>query len=93
MPLPQWYQTTDENGKEPGDTGYIVTWKENGEKNYTNDLENYHKRNPEENPFDYTVAQQDMIDSKEKGQIYYAAVVHFANGTTAVSDTYMMYGF
>lgn len=93
MPLPQWYQKTDENGKEPGDTGYIVTWKENGEKDYTNDLENYHKRNPEENPFDYTVAQQDMIDSKEKGLIYYAAVVHFANGTSAVSDTYMMYGF
>lgn len=43
--------------------------------------------------FDDTVAQQDMALSNEKGFVYYAAVVHFADGSTAVSDTYTMNGY
>lgn len=42
--------------------------------------------NPRTNPFNFSVALQDLFDSSEKGQLYYAAVVHFADNSYAVSD-------
>lgn len=44
-------------------------------------------------PFDINTARDDMAASNEKGLVYYAVVVHFANGDSAVSDTFTMYGF
>ena len=44
-------------------------------------------------PFDISIARDDMAASNEKGLVYYAVVVHFANGDSAVSDTFTMYGF
>ena len=41
--------------------------------------------------FDSTVAADDMYNSDEKGFMYYVAVVHFANGESAVSDVYSTY--
>ena len=92
-PQESWYQVTDSNGKEPWDDGYIPTWRENGENDYHKDLERYQKVSPQVNPFDFNVAQQDMSESQEKGFVYYVAVVHFADGSSAVSDTYTMYGY
>ena len=43
--------------------------------------------------FDQSVAADDVSKAREKGQVYYAAVVHFAKGESAVSDVYTMYGF
>ena len=42
--------------------------------------------NPKKNPFNFSVALQDLFDSSKKGQLYYAAVVHFADNSYAVSD-------
>ena len=85
-PLPEWYQ--DENGN----------WKENGEgENWYNDsLARFNICNEKGNnytPFDCNLAQQDMEKSNEKGLVYYVAVVHFADGSSAVSETYPYYGF
>ena len=41
--------------------------------------------------FDSTTAADDMYNSDEKGYMYYVAVVHFANGESAVSDVYSTY--
>lgn len=43
--------------------------------------------------FNQSVAAEDVSKAREKGQVYYAAVVHFAKGESAVSDVYTMYGF
>lgn len=45
------------------------------------------------NPFDYNVASNDVADSHEKGLIYYVAVAHFADNSSAISDVFTMYGF
>ena len=45
------------------------------------------------NPFDYTMASNDIADSHEKGLIYYVAVAHFADNSAAISDVFTMYGF
>lgn len=90
-PQPNWYGSfADEAGKNPGDDGY----EPNSEYNrYLRDLARYNRVSTDVNIFDYTVAQQDMVNSQEKGFVYYVAVVHFADGSCAVSDTYTMYGF
>ena len=44
-------------------------------------------------PFDYNTATADIADSHEKGLIYYVAIAHFADGSSAISDVYTMYGF
>ena len=43
--------------------------------------------------FDSSVAADDMYNSHEKGLVYYVAVVHFADGKTAMSNVYTMQGF
>lgn len=43
--------------------------------------------------FDQNVAAEDVSKAREQGLVYYAAVVHFAKGESAVSDVYTMYGF
>ena len=43
--------------------------------------------------FNQSVAAEDVSKAREKGLVYYAAVVHFAKGESAVSDVYTMYGF
>ena len=78
------YKIEDINHKMPWDAGYIDTYDLD---RYNRDLDDY------KNVFDWTVAQQDMASANEKGHVYYVAVVHFADGSTAVSDTYTMYGF
>lgn len=45
------------------------------------------------NTFDSSVAAEDMYNSHEKGLVYYVAVVHFADGKTAISNVYTMQGF
>ena len=50
-------------------------------------------KDPSKHPFDINVARQDMAASNEKGDVYYVAVVHFADGSSAVSDTFTMFGF
>ena len=45
------------------------------------------------NTFDSSVAANDMYESHEKGLVYYVAVVHFADGSTALSNVYTMQGF
>ena len=45
------------------------------------------------NPFNYNVASNDIADSHEKGLIYYVAVAHFADNSSAISDVFTMYGF
>ena len=45
------------------------------------------------NTFDSSVAADDMYNSHEKGLVYYVAVVHFADGQTAMSNVYTMQGF
>ncbi len=45
------------------------------------------------NTFDSAVAAEDMFNSHEKGLVYYVAVVHFADGKTALSNVYTMQGF
>ena len=97
-PQPQWYQIKDENDIEPGNPSYITTWANGGEgENWYNDaVARYNICNPNGlnyKQFDYTVARDDMENSDEKGLVYYVAVVHFADGSSAVSDTYNMYGF
>ncbi|MBQ5384234.1 MAG: hypothetical protein IIU46_07260, partial [Treponema sp.] len=42
--------------------------------------------------FDESVAADDMFNSSEKGLVYYVAVVHFADGSMAISKTYTMQG-
>ena len=59
---------------------------------YINENENevnpyYHPEvDPTVHPFNFSVALQDLFDSSEKGQLYYAAVVHFANNFYEVSE-------
>lgn len=43
--------------------------------------------------FNSSVAAEDMYNSHEKGLVYYVAVVHFADGKTAMSNVYTMQGF
>lgn len=43
--------------------------------------------------FNQSVAAEDVSKAREQGLVYYAAVVHFAKGESAVSDVYTMYGF
>ncbi len=43
--------------------------------------------------FDQNVAAEDVSKAREKGLVYYAAVVHFAKGESAVSEVYTMLGF
>ena len=43
--------------------------------------------------FNQSVAAEDVSKAREHGLVYYAAVVHFAKGESAVSDVYTMYGF
>ena len=43
--------------------------------------------------FNSSVAAEDMYNSHEKGLVYYVAVVHFADGKTAMSKVYSMQGF
>ena len=45
------------------------------------------------NTFNSSVAADDMYASPEKGLVYYVAVVHFADGKTALSKVYSMQGF
>lgn len=55
-----------------------------------------HRYNPqwgETCDFNQSVAAEDVSKAREKGLVYYAAVVHFAKGESAVSDVYTMYGF
>lgn len=86
-PNPEWYdKTTDSNGVQPGNPGYVLTLSVQGQEDYERDLAWYN------DVFDWTVAQQDMIESDEIGDVYYAAVVHFADGSSAVSETYTMNG-
>lgn len=84
------FKIKDSSGKEPGTDGYENTYDE---ARYQYELSRYNSRRPEITPFSKTVADQDMANSKEKGFIYYVVVVHFANGSSAVSDTFTMYGF
>ncbi|MBQ2529550.1 MAG: hypothetical protein II547_04780, partial [Treponema sp.] len=42
--------------------------------------------------FNESVAADDMFNSSEKGLVYYVAVVHFADGSMAISKTYTMQG-
>ena len=60
-------------------------WKDEEHPNEPNP--NYHQEfDPTVHPFNFSVALQDLFDSSEKGQLYYAAVVHFADNSYAVSD-------
>lgn len=57
-----------------------------------------HRYNPDDHgqvncDFNQSVAAEDVSKAREKGLVYYAAVVHFAKGESAVSDVYTMYGF
>ena len=55
-----------------------------------------HRYNPqwgETCDFDQNVAAEDVSKAREKGLVYYAAVVHFAKGESAVSEVYTMLGF
>ncbi len=47
--------------------------------------------NPSENKFDYTTAYEDVMNSPMKGNLYYAVVVHFADGNSAVSNVWSVY--
>ncbi|MBO4639375.1 MAG: hypothetical protein J5710_06430 [Treponema sp.] len=87
------YEEIDDSaGRSPGSEGYVTTYKYD-EKKYQYELSKYLNRRPDIKPFSKEVAQQDMASSKEKGFVYYVAVVHFADGSSAVSDTYTMYGY
>lgn len=60
-------------------------WKDKEHPNEPNP--NYHQEfDPTVHPFNFSVALQDLFDSSEKGRLYYAAVVHFADNSYAVSD-------
>ena len=84
-PNPEWYgMIADGEGHQPGEQGYTLTLERADD--YYRDLDWYN------DVFDWTVAQQDMIESDEIGDVYYAAVVHFADGSSAVSETYSMNG-
>ena len=55
-----------------------------------------HEYNPtaqDYNTFNKSVADIDIINSREKGLIYYAVVAHFALGESAVSNVFTMQGF
>jgi len=55
-----------------------------------------HRYNPQRGEtcdFDQNVAAEDVSKAREKGLVYYAAVVHFAKGESAVSEVYTMLGF
>ena len=54
---------------------------------------NYYLFNPKVNPFTANTAFTDMMESNLKGFLYYAAVVHFADGSSAVSDVQTIYCF
>ena len=49
--------------------------------------------NPAFNTFNDSVAAQDMVESHEKGFIYYVVTAHFADNSSAISNVYTMYGF
>ena len=46
-----------------------------------------------ENPFSFSVATEDIKASDQKGNLYYACVVHFADGNSAISDVKNIYKF
>ncbi len=65
-------------------------WERRGKLIYTHyydpgDTSNYTQ-------FNESVAADDMFNSNEKGLVYYVAVVHFADGSMALSKTYTMQG-
>ncbi|MBR6296561.1 MAG: hypothetical protein IKR40_08820 [Treponema sp.] len=65
-------------------------WERRGKLIYTHyydpgDTSNYTQ-------FNESVAADDMFNSNEKGLVYYVAVVHFADGSMAISKTYTMQG-
>lgn len=58
----------------------------NNENDYEENPYYHQEFDPTIHPFNFSVALQDLFDSSEKGQLYYAAVVHFADNSYAVSD-------
>lgn len=71
--------------------------KESDESNENGVINKYHEiqvRNngynpqfdPAANPFSFNMALDDLYNSEETGFMYYACVVHFANGETAISN-------
>jgi hypothetical protein len=60
-------------------------WYKNENENEVNPY--YHPEfDPTVHPFNFSVVLQDLFDSSEKGPLFYAAVVHFADNSYAVSD-------
>ena len=66
-------------------------------KNYDSEgdpiWDDQYEDNPDYNTFNENVAAQDMMESHEKGLIYYVVTVHFADNSSAISKVYTMYGF